>query len=279
MPHSSNLGLVLGQLRASPPLVQCITNYVSMDFMANCLLAVGASPAMVHSSDEVDDFAALASALNINIGTISQAWLVAMVSAAKVARKLDKPCVLDPVGIGATKYRQVSCKEILNTGAINLIRANASEIIACASLYDFDANSSEQRGRGVDSLDAAESALQAARAINQATGAIVVVSGVSDYVVTQDSCWRVDGGHEYLTKVTASGCSLNALLAACLAAHPEDHLQASLAGLSIFAVCAQQAAQNAAGPGSFRANFLDALHNIDEQQLNSMASIANISDR
>ena len=277
MPHSSNLGLVLEQLRASPPLVQCITNYVSMDFMANCLLAVGASPAMVHSSDEVDDFAALASALNINIGTISQAWLVAMVSAAKVARKLDKPCVLDPVGIGATKYRQVSCKEILNTGAISLIRANASEIIACASLYEFEANSSEQRGRGVDSLDAAESALQAARALNQATGAIIVVSGISDYVVTKDSCWRVDGGHEYLTKVTASGCSLNALLAACLAAHPEDHLQASLTGLSIFAVCAQQAAQNAAGPGSFRANFLDALHNIDEQQLNSMASYVEIT--
>ena len=277
MPHSSSLGAVLAQLRAHPPLVQCITNYVSMDFMANCLLAVGASPAMVHSSDEVDDFAALASALNLNIGTISQAWLVAMVSAAKVARNLDKPCVLDPVGIGATKYRQSACKTILDTGAISLIRANASEIMACANLYELDDTATGQLGRGVDSLDAAESALHAARSVNRATGALVVISGVSDYVVTSESCWRVDGGHEYLTKVTASGCSLNALLAACLAAHPEDHLQASLAALNIFAICAEQAAQSATGPGSFRANFLDALYNLTEQQLDAKTSLAEIT--
>ena len=277
MPHSSSLGQVLAKLRADPPLVQCITNYVSMDFMANCLLAVGASPAMVHSSDEVDDFAALASALNINIGTISQAWFVAMLSAARAMHRLGKPCVLDPVGIGATKFRQDACKTILNTGTISLIRANASEIIACANLFDPNAAESKQLGRGVDSLDPAESALPAAQTVNRATGAIVIISGVSDYVVTKESHWRVDGGHEYLVKVTASGCSLNALLAACLAVHPEDHLQASLTGLSIFALCAQQAAQSAAGPGSFRANFIDALHNLGEQQLSSMANIVEIT--
>ena len=276
MPPYSKSDAVLASLREQPPLVHCITNYVSMDFMANCLLAVGASPAMVHSSDEVKEFTPLASALNINIGTISAAWLNAMISAAKIARELGKPCVLDPVAVGATSYRQQACQAILATGAVSLIRGNASEIIACARLYEAEAQG-EEHARGVDSLDPAEAALQAARVVNSHSQAIVVISGVSDYVVSDDGCWRIDGGDEYLARVTASGCSLNALLAACLAAYPQDRVQASVAALNIFSVCAQSAAQTSSGPGSFRAQFLDALYNLSPQQLSASARVTEIA--
>ena len=96
---------LLTKLRAERPLVQAITNYVSMDVAANALLAIGASPAMVHATDEVEDFVAIASALTVNIGTLSTDWVVGMLKAAKAAGRLGKPWVLDPVGVGATRFR------------------------------------------------------------------------------------------------------------------------------------------------------------------------------
>ena len=266
MPHYNDLGAVLTDLRAAKPLVHCITNYVSMDLMANSLLALGASPAMVHTPEESGEFAALASAVNINIGTISPPWLQGMLAALEAAR--DKPCVLDPVGVGASKYRQDACLQLLDTGAIDVIRGNASEIIACAQLY-ADTGASSQHGRGVDSSDAAEAALQSARKLQQHSGALVVISGVTDYICSADACLQIKDGNELLALVTAIGCTLNAIIAACLAVCRADTMRAAATALTIVHRAAFMAAAVCKGPGSFRVNFVDKLKHVLPEHLDS----------
>ena len=270
MPHYNDLGAVLTDLRAAKPLVHCITNYVSMDLMANSLLALGASPAMVHTPEESGEFAALASAININIGTISPPWLQGMLTALETARTHDKPCVLDPVGVGASKYRQDACRQLLDTGAIDVIRGNASEIIACAQLY-ADTGAISQQGRGVDSSDAAEAALQSARKLQQHSGALVVISGVTDYICSADACLQIKDGNELLTLVTAIGCTLNAIIAACLAVCREDTMRAAATALTIVHRAAFMAAAGCAGPGSFRVKFVDKLKHVLPEHLDSNA--------
>lgn len=111
------------------PLVQCITNFVSMDLMANTLLAAGASPAMVHALEEVPDFTPHASALLINIGTLTPSWLASMKAAAEIANRLGKPWVLDPVAVSASEFRLRACLELLGLRPA-VVRGNASEVIA-----------------------------------------------------------------------------------------------------------------------------------------------------
>ena len=121
----------LGDLRALRPLVQNITNYVAMTPSANVLLALGASPAMVHAVEEVEDFVAISDALAVNIGTLSPPWVAAMRAAAERAKALGKPWVLDPVGCGATPYRSAVAAELAALGPA-VIRGNASEILSLA---------------------------------------------------------------------------------------------------------------------------------------------------
>lgn len=125
-PRAWNL---LSKLRDQSPLVQCITNFVSMDLMANTLLSAGASPAMIHSIEEIPDFTPHAHSICINVGTLSPNWLPAMKAAAKLATKLGKPWVLDPVAAGASGFRLNACLELVGMKP-NVIRGNGSEIIA-----------------------------------------------------------------------------------------------------------------------------------------------------
>lgn len=154
----ADIGATLTRLRQSTPLVHSITNYVAMNPAANVLLALGASPAMVHAAEEAAEFAALADALVINIGTLSAPWVDAMLSAAESAQQQQTPWVLDPVAIGATRFRRDACARLLEFSP-TIIRGNASEIIALAG----DALG----GRGVDSTAASDEALTAAVAPGQ----------------------------------------------------------------------------------------------------------------
>ena len=122
---------LLAKLRAERPLVQAITNYVSMDVAANALLAIGASPAMVHAPEELEDFLGIANALAVNIGTLSRDWVESMLMAAEIAGRLGKPWVLDPVGVGATRFRDETTGRLLALKP-TIVRGNASEIMASA---------------------------------------------------------------------------------------------------------------------------------------------------
>lgn len=240
-------------VRDQSPLVQYITNYVSMDVAANVLNAVGASPAMVHDPHEAGEFASIASAVGINIGTPSPSWVDGMTAAVTAARAARTPWVLDPVAVGATAYRREIVSALVGHGPA-VIRGNASEILAMAT--------SQAGGRGVDSQAASLDALDGARAVARELSTVVVVTGAQDIITDGERTAVVHGGHALMPLVTALGCSATALVAACCAV-ADDPFDASVAAMAMFAVAGERAGVDATGPGSFRVQFLDELAALD----------------
>jgi hydroxyethylthiazole kinase len=254
----------LQAIRQRSPLIHNMINLVAMDLAANVLLATGASPAMVQGAEEVEDFVARADALTINIGTLTSAVVEPMVAAARGAVEHGKPWVLDPVGVGATEVRREVAERLAGLQP-TVIRGNGSEIM---TLGGGTAN----RGQGVDStLDSTE-ALDAARDLAKATGAVVAVTGVVDYVTDGEAIVAVANGHPLMTRVTALGCALTCFIGACLAV-TEEPLQATADGLAVFGVAGEIAAAESLGPASFRQRFIDTLYNLDEATLTSTASV------
>jgi hydroxyethylthiazole kinase len=243
----------LERLRQAGPLVHCITNYVAMDVTANALLAIGASPAMVHAGDEVEEFVSISSALVVNIGTLSGPWVAAMERAADRAVALGKPWVLDPVGTGATAYRTRTARD-LSGRRPSVIRGNASEILSLAG---------EVGGtRGVDSTRGADEASGVARELARGLGCVVAVTGATDYVTDGTRTLAVAHGHPMMTRVTALGCALTGITGAFLAVEPEPLLAAAYA-LALFGLAGELAASGAIGPGTLRVRLMDALHVLD----------------
>jgi hydroxyethylthiazole kinase len=253
----------LHQMRATAPLVQCITNYVAMNIMANVLLAAGASPAMVHAREEVAEFAGLAQALAVNIGTLDAVWAEAMAEAAGVMAAQGRPWVLDPVGVGATAFRQEVCARLLALRPA-VIRGNASEILALAGIG--------ATGRGADAADPVEAAEAAARDLAQRTGAVVAVSGPVDFITDGETAFRLANGHALMPKVTALGCSLNGVIAAFLVG--QAALPATVAAMAYYGLAGERAARGVAGPGAFQPAFLDALHALSPADLGRDARIS-----
>lgn len=253
------------RMRATSPLVQCVTNYVAMNVTANVLLAAGASPAMVHAEEEAGEFAALAGALTVNIGTLSPLWVAGMKAAIAGATAAGKPWVLDPVAHFATSFRRNAVADLLELRP-TIIRGNASEIIALSGR--------KSAGQGVDSGDAVEQAQDAARSLAQASGAVVAVTGEADFVTNGTKATRISGGSALMPRVTALGCSLTALVGAFAAIAAEEPFDATVAALATFAAAGEIAERQADGPGSFAARFLDALHGLDSMALEADGRIA-----
>lgn len=237
------------RLHEQTPLVQCITNYVSMDLAANLLNAAHASPAMVHDEREAAEMANLASAVVVNIGTLSPPWVAGMHEAARVATERGIPWVLDPVAVGATAYRRETANALL-THRPTVIRANASEIVALAT--------AQGAGRGVDSTHDSTAVVEQAQALAAATGSVVVVSGASDVVTDGTSTVIVDGGDPRMPLISALGCGATALVAAATAVAGTPLLGAVTA-MAMLADAGERAGRSAHGPGTLRPALLDAL--------------------
>ena len=251
---ATEAGRALEAVRASRPLVQNITNFVSMDIAANALLAIGASPAMVHAVEELDEFGSLVGALVINIGTLSASWTDAMDRAAEGARRRAKPWVLDPVGAGATRFRTDTVLALLKHRPA-VIRGNASEILAIAGAMGLAAATA--RNKGVDSGNTADEAATVAAALARGTGAIVVATGAVDLVTDETRSLRLANGSPVMGQVTAVGCALSAVTGAfCAVVSP---FEAAVASAACFGVVGEKAAATSPLPGSFRVAFVDGL--------------------
>ena len=258
-------GQFLQQMRATAPLVQNITNFVAMNVAANVLLAAGASPAMVHAREEVAEFAALAQALCVNIGTLEPVWAEAMEIAALTMTAAGRPWVLDPVGVGATRFRQDVCARLLALRP-SVIRGNASEILALCGAGGA--------GQGVDAADPVDLAQGAARALARRTGAVVAVSGPVDFITDGTEAFCVANGHALMPRVTALGCALNGVIAAFLVR--QAALPATVAALAYYGLAGERAAAAlgvSAGPGSFQVAFLDALYALSPKEVTQMARV------
>jgi len=241
------------RVRAASPLVHCLTNLVVSNFTANVLLALGASPAMVVAPEETGEFAAIADALLVNIGTIDSQQLLAMRFAIAGANGAGKPWVLDPI-VAGLPFRMNAARQFISQGPA-AIRGNASEIIALAS-------EGQTKTKGVDSLGPAEDALESARALAVESRTIVAVSGETDYVVDGTRTLAIPGGHSLMTQVTGVGCALNAAIAAYITV-ARDPFLGTAGALLAFATAGEAAARQATGPGSFAVAFLDQLSQLD----------------
>ena len=248
----------VAEIRAKSPLVHNITNYVVMNSTANALLALGASPVMAHAGEEVEEMVNIAQALVVNIGTLSERWILSMFKAAHQARKKGIPFILDPVGSGATLYRTKTARELVEKEPPAIIRGNASEIM---SLYDDKTST-----RGVDSAAAADAAIVTAQKLSVSYRCVVCVSGATDYIVDEDRIIKVYNGHPLMTKVTGLGCTASALCGA-FAAVEKDHLAAATEAMAVMGIAGQIAAEKSAGPGSLQMHFLDVLYNLTEADI------------
>lgn len=245
----------LNAVREKSPLIHNITNYVVMNNTANGLLAIGASPVMAHAIDEVADMARIASALVINIGTLDAEWVESMLIAGRTALAKNIPIILDPVGVGATPYRTKVCKQIIEECKPSIIRGNASEIMALCN--------ANVQTKGVDSTDSSDIALDSATLLAKQTGAIVVVSGQTDYITDGINVKTVKNGNPMMARVTGMGCTATAMVAT-FAAVNRNVLDAATHGMAIMGIVGEIAAKKSLGNGSLQMNFLDELYNIDE---------------
>jgi hydroxyethylthiazole kinase len=259
-------GESLRTLREKRPLVHQITNYVVMNETANATLAIGALPVMAHAPEEVEEMVGLAGALVLNIGTLSASWIDAMLLAGRAANARGVPVVLDPVGVGATRYRTDTAKRILDEVDVAVLRGNAGEV---ATLAGVDAEV-----RGVESIGAAGSAADVARSAASALGVVASVTGSIDHVSNGDRVVAVENGHPLLASITGTGCMSSAITGAFLAVRPDEPLEAAAEALAAFGVAGENAAPGAKGPGSFHVNLYDALAALDPDLLDERARFA-----
>ncbi|WP_114970320.1 hydroxyethylthiazole kinase [Rhodoferax ferrireducens] len=247
-------------VRERAPLVHNITNLVAINFNANVLLAAGASPVMAHAHEEVADMAGIAQALVLNIGTLDPYWIESMRLALVAASGRGIPVVLDPVGAGATPYRNKSIELLLNTALPTVVRGNGSEIMSVAGIA--------VQTRGVDSSTGANDALDAAQGLVQRTQGVVCVSGQTDHILGAQRRWaRLSNGHAWMTKITGVGCSATALVGAFCAVQP-DAWRATVAAMALLGVAGEVAAEKvmtrAGGVGSLQMALLDELQLLDQ---------------
>jgi hydroxyethylthiazole kinase len=247
----------LRKIRAGKPLVHNITNFVVMNYTANVLLATGASPVMAHAAGEVEEMVGLAGALVLNIGTLTDRWVEAMVLAGRRATVLGRPIILDPVGAGATALRTAAARRILAETRVSVVRGNASEVL---SLGD-----AATAGRGVDAVHSVDEAVEVAGRLATSLQTTLAVTGEVDLVTDGERAVRIANGHPLMTAVTGTGCSATAIIGAFLAVDP-DPLSAAASGLACFGIAGEMAGEKAAGPGSFMIYLLDALFNLSPEE-------------
>jgi hydroxyethylthiazole kinase len=249
-----NTGADLRVIRDRKPLVHQITNYVVMNETANATLALGALPVMAHAVQEVEEMAAAASALVLNIGTLSDAWVEAMLLAGAAANEAGVPVVLDPVGAGATTYRTETAQRLLEELELAVVRGNAAEVATLAGR--------EAEIRGVEAVGS-DAGPELAREAAVALGCVAAVTGPVDHVSDGRRTIPVANGHELLGTVSGTGCMATAITGCFLAVRPEDPLEAAAEALVAFGVAGEDAAKEAKGPGSFHAALYDALYALD----------------
>lgn len=243
-------------IRQKNPLVYCITNTVVTNFTANGLYAIGASPFMSDEPEEVNDIVAISNALLINIGTLNKQTVEAMFVAGKKANELKVPIVLDPVGVGATRYRKELTSKLLETIKIDAIRCNPGELATIAGI--------EWNAKGVDSGEGEMDLPETAKSVAKLYNTIVVVTGNSDYITDGEVEYWISGGSELMTQVTGTGCLLSAICAAAL--HLDgDRVENLRRVLADYKKVAEYASKETL-IGSFQVEILNGLYNISRRE-------------
>jgi hydroxyethylthiazole kinase len=262
------MGWLLEQVRKETPLVHNMTNVVVTNFVANGLLALGASPVMAYAKEEVAEMVCLSRALVLNIGTLTPEEVEAMILAGKAANEANVPVIFDPVGAGATTYRTETAKRILSEVRVSILRGNASEI-ACTV-------GEMVQTKGVDAGEVQGDLVALAEKAARLFQCTVVITGKEDIVTDGNETWLIANGDAILTKVTGTGCLLSSVLGA-FAAVEKNFVHASVAALAFYGVAAEKAAGRTKLPGAFQLEFLNALSETAEEDVDVYARVRHIT--
>jgi hydroxyethylthiazole kinase len=247
--------------------VHHLTNLVTIYDCANIVKVFGASPVMAHADEEVADMASIASALVLNIGTLTTDFVEAMKLAAAAANRKGIPVVLDVCGAGATKFRDDKCFEILDETRVDIIKGNSSEIARIAG--------ENVQTKGVDAASVEKNLQEVASGLAEKRNCTVVITGVEDIVADGKRVVLVKNGHPMMANIVGTGCMATSVIGT-FAAVENDSVEASVAGLVCYEVGAEIAAKEAKGPGSFKERLFDAVFNLDTDTVNRMQKIERV---
>ena len=266
-----NLSECLDRVRQATPLVHNITNYVTVNDVANAILACGASPIMSDEPEDVSDITSICGGLNINIGTLNAQSIRAMHIATKRARELDHVILLDPVGAGASTLRTNTAKDLLKEAKPHVLKGNASEIKALAlgesSTQGVDANAAD-----VVTQDNLDTQVEFAASYARALGCIVAITGPIDLVTDGARTFAIKNGRPEMEKITGTGCQIAGIMTAFLVANPDCHLEAAAAAIACMGIAgeiAYNALLQGEGNATYRNKIIDAIYNMDGAKLNN----------
>ncbi len=261
---SINASNVLEKVRTQKPVVHHLTNWVTIYDCANIVKVFGASPVMAHAKEEVADMAGIASALVLNIGTLTADFVESMLLAARSANSKGIPVVLDVCGAGATKMRDDACFRILDEARVDIIKGNASEIARIAG--------EDVHTKGVDSAGVEKNLREMASILANKRKCTVVITGVEDIIADENRVVLVKNGHPMMASIVGTGC-MAASVIGTFAGVEKDLVCASVAGLVCYEIAAEMAAAEANGPGSFKEKLYDAVYNLDADTIDRMQKV------
>lgn len=265
---NSQIVKIFTKIKKDKPLIHHITNFVVMNDTANVTLHLGALPVMAHAVEEMDEMVNIASALVINIGTLSKHWVESMLIAGKRANKRSIPIILDVVGAGATSYRTEVCRTLLQKLHISVVKGNTGEIGILSGAGG--------EVKGVESVGETKNINTAIATFAKKHKITVVVTGKRDLITDGNTFYGVDNGDIWLTTNTGTGC-MSTTAVGVFCAVEKDYALASAAALATFGLAAEIAARNAKGPASFKIALLDALYNMDQKKLEKGAKIVKLN--
>jgi len=268
---------ILENIQKTKPVVQCITNFVTVNDCANIVLACGGSPTMASDFREAEDIAEKADALVLNMGTVSDTD--AMIIAGRKSNQLGHPGILDPVGAGGSRFRVDTFRRLSESMQFSVIRGNISEIKAIAF--------GESDIRGVDAAAAdqiseknSDEIVAMAKKLSAKMKSVIVISGPMDVVASEKTAYLVRNGHPIMAKVTGSGCMSTAMLGAFCGGNPQHILEAALASTVTMGVWGELAYQKTlaqdGGTMTFRMNLIDQVSMINSDVLREMMKVEKI---
>ncbi|MEN6461547.1 MAG: hydroxyethylthiazole kinase [Syntrophomonas sp.] len=254
------------EVRVKHPLIHCITNYVTINAVANVILASGASPAMAENPSETRDFAAIAQALYLNVGTLTVEQELAMIEAIKGANAHSVPVVVDPVACGVIPRKLEVINKLSKSGKIGCYKGNIAEIKFLAGV--------ESQARGVDSLDSGEGLEQACLALARKEQLVVAATGEIDVVADTQNVARLNNGTHLFEYITGAGCMVGGVVAACIGAVPAEPWLATITALTAFNIAGERAAKiSGDAPGTFHSLLFDKLFQLKGADIGKEARV------
>jgi len=255
---------LLKRIRDQKPVVHHLTNWVTIYDCANIVKVMGASPVMAHAKEEVAEMAMIASALVLNIGTLTVDFVEAMKIAARSANKKGIPVVLDACGCGATQLRNKKSLELLDEVRIDIIKGNSSEVAKISG--------ENVKTKGVDSVEVEKDLIELASKLARKQKCAVVITGKEDIVAGAEKVYLVKNGHSMMGNIVGTGC-MAASVIGTFAAVEKDLPLAAASGLVCFNIAGECAIKSSYGPGIFKERLFDCLFNLDKKMIDEMQKV------